>query len=408
MESATLKHPTSSLAAASFRQRWTFRILAFGIGLLLVLLTAEVGLRIAGRDAPIVFQPDPKLGWRQLPGARRQFTGEGVGLVEINRLGFRGGECSIEKPARVFRIGVFGDSMTEACGVNFNQTFCDLAERSLQSTGHRVELLNFGVVGYSTVQELLYLKEVGPRLKPDLVLLAVFLDNDVSACVAATNFGPKEVPIRVESDAGWAIDYSASEAGYRDYHRQPKYQLRRTLGLYRVMAEWKYRHLGAASPVAAKGVPLRFDFYRTQTEPPWSHAWSAFEQTLDEIAAECRQQGCELAIISVPCAQVSHPASWRDICREQFPGAGAEEWDMEAPSRRLQRWAEGHRILCLDPLMTFQSKSRDTELFFGRVGHFTPAGHELLASELAAFLSNNVAVDGAATTGSAPIESAGN
>ena len=45
--------------------------------------------------------------------------------------------------------------------------------------GRRVEALNFGVDGYGTAQELVTLREKVWAYQPDIVVLAVFLGNDV-------------------------------------------------------------------------------------------------------------------------------------------------------------------------------------------------------------------------------------
>jgi lysophospholipase L1-like esterase len=121
---------------------------------------------------------DPQLGWKLRPGLEverknRLFTS----LEEINGEGFRGTALPEEKPAGTRRIVCLGDSHSEAYTVNNDETYTSLLA-GLLSPGGPVEVLNFGVGGYSTDQELLAYVHHGRRRRPDLVLLQ-FCSNDV-------------------------------------------------------------------------------------------------------------------------------------------------------------------------------------------------------------------------------------
>jgi lysophospholipase L1-like esterase len=99
--------------------------------------------------------------------------------IIINSHGFRGGERALAKPSGVFRILVLGDSVAFGQGVAAEATFSDQLERLLNeaSSDLEVEVLNSGVRGYNTYQELLLLKEVGFKFDPDLVLVS-YVSND--------------------------------------------------------------------------------------------------------------------------------------------------------------------------------------------------------------------------------------
>lgn len=82
--------------------------------------------------------------------------------------------------AGAMRVLMLGDSVTFGPGVAPEQTFSKVLERDLQAhdPSGRYEVLNAGVVGYNTVQELTLFREVGRRYHPDLVVLT-FLVNDL-------------------------------------------------------------------------------------------------------------------------------------------------------------------------------------------------------------------------------------
>ena len=80
-------------------------------------------------------------------------------------------------------MALLGDSYTEALQVPLEQTFGAVLERSLSEcpplVGRPIEVLNFGVSGYGTTQELLAYVDRARAFDPDVVLLAFLPGNDV-------------------------------------------------------------------------------------------------------------------------------------------------------------------------------------------------------------------------------------
>ena len=98
-----------------------------------------------------------------------------------NSYGLRDKEYSEKSPDN-FRILVLGDSFTMGWGVEQDEVFTEVLEKDFEkdeSLDCGVEVLNAGVYGYGTVEELLYLEKKGLQLKPDLVLLTFFIGNDI-------------------------------------------------------------------------------------------------------------------------------------------------------------------------------------------------------------------------------------
>lgn len=114
-------------------------------------------------------------GWANKPGITTVY-GEAEFAIDVthNALGYRGHEISREKPPGVRRVLVLGDSFTYGIGVADDETFSARLERAVPG----LEVLNTGVNGYGTAQELLLLRDEGLALQPDLVLVAFFW-NDV-------------------------------------------------------------------------------------------------------------------------------------------------------------------------------------------------------------------------------------
>src|SRR5205814_6625220 len=56
----------------------------------------------------------------------------------------------------------------------------DLLEECNVFPGKKIEVLNFGVSGYGTAQELLTLREQVWKYSPDIVMLAITTNNDIT------------------------------------------------------------------------------------------------------------------------------------------------------------------------------------------------------------------------------------
>jgi len=165
-------------------------------GLLMGVVIGEVGLRVARvegypkigdfvESAPTRFHTsDPNLGWKLKPGASGEWNGEGSSFVQVNSEGLRDREHTKAKPPNTLRVAVLGDSFTEAIHVPVEQTFWSKLERKLGNCeavkGRKnVEVMNFGVQGYGTAQELIMLRKKVWDYSPDIVILAFFIGNDI-------------------------------------------------------------------------------------------------------------------------------------------------------------------------------------------------------------------------------------
>jgi hypothetical protein len=145
-------------------------------------ITRLAGIRLPGIPAPGdqgdrgLWVYDANLGWFHAPHSRgRSFEGgPDAGQVRINGLGLRGPEVSRDPLPGASRVLVLGDSFVFGVGVDEEHLFSSELQRRL---GRGYEVVNLGVSGYSTDQELLLFESLGASLQPSVVLL-VMCDND--------------------------------------------------------------------------------------------------------------------------------------------------------------------------------------------------------------------------------------
>lgn len=93
----------------------------------------------------------------------------------INSHGMHDREYTVAKPEHTYRIAIFGASPVMGPGVPDGQAFESLLEDRLTAlgaaSGWRVEVLNFGVAGYSGLQQVEKLETQALAFHPDLLII---------------------------------------------------------------------------------------------------------------------------------------------------------------------------------------------------------------------------------------------
>ncbi|MFA5156563.1 MAG: hypothetical protein WC532_04150 [Candidatus Omnitrophota bacterium] len=139
------------------------------------LLIFEAGLRLFWRMSALKgsiyrVSSDKILRYELKPDMNTVYDGK---PVAINSAGFRGGEYKISKDKDTFRVVLIGDSATFGRMLSFEDSIGERLRSALSSAcpGRKVEVLNMGVEGYNSAQELEVLKAKGLKYGPDLVVV---------------------------------------------------------------------------------------------------------------------------------------------------------------------------------------------------------------------------------------------
>jgi hypothetical protein len=282
--------------------------------------------------------------------------------------------------------------MTEAVQVNLDQTYGYRLEESLSSAATKVEVLNFAVNGYSPLQELLQFRREGPRFNADLVILAVFLDNDIADCHPDLRISQTGIPFAAVADGSLRWDYSRAERSFAEYHSQPMYTVRNYSAIYRCLTN-RLRRMGDVNMAQMGGgtttsIPTRYQVYLKTPPPRWDDAWTTCEHALLAFADEAHRQEAQLVLLSVPAGQIVNPLAWQDSL-SAHPQMSSATWDLDQPERRLADFAERYHLPLIRPTEQFRRAGSDPPLFFGHRGHLTPAGHEIMTQAVAAYLTEH-------------------
>src|SRR6266480_6070827 len=190
-----------------------FLLILFGF--LLGALLAEIALRVAGYSYPEFYSLDQSRGYTLRPGAEGWYRKEGEAYVRINSDGLRDQEHSLTKPPDTIRIAVIGDSYPEALSVSLNEAFWWVMGKKLEECdvfpGKKIEVLNFGVSGYGTAQELLTLREQVWKYSPDIVMLTVTTNNDITDNLRTLK-KTDEIPYFIYKDNHLTLDASFKDS----------------------------------------------------------------------------------------------------------------------------------------------------------------------------------------------------
>ncbi len=121
--------------------------------------------------------PSDEIIYELKPNLDVKFTGV---RVRTNSCGMRGPERTFEKPKDTIRIALLGDSFAFGWGVDQDKTFGQVLEDNLNRISQgkpHFEVLNLGVPGYSTFQEVALFREKALDFNPDAILI-FFVHND--------------------------------------------------------------------------------------------------------------------------------------------------------------------------------------------------------------------------------------
>lgn len=117
----------------------------------------------------------------------------GKKYVHLNKMGFRDHNFKLDKKGSAFRIAVVGDSFAFGQGIDEDERFSNLLEKKLNDASNvKFEVMNFGIPGAETIDEVKTLKKYVMKIHPDFVLLQWFI-NDFEG--HDKSFRPKMIPL---------------------------------------------------------------------------------------------------------------------------------------------------------------------------------------------------------------------
>jgi lysophospholipase L1-like esterase len=338
----------------------------------LLLLTDRLILAYTGLP---YWVPDVEAHYKHRPNTKRYWDWHGLDprvkgtIVEINSHGHHDDEFPEQKPAGELRGLIIGDSVTMGHGVHRSATFSNQLERLLSSPN---QIINAGVQGYSTGQELYALKE-NLRFDPDFIAVGFCLNDITDPAVLDTRFDGVGFFEQMTQSSSWLTGFLLNETGagrlvqkYRNAYSQEELQQRKSYYDVENLVEspdnprfapgWEYvlEHLAQIYQLAKKKekpvvlllFPYTFQLFAPDTQRP--------QQILSEHAA---QHDVDV---------VDFTAEFEDIIDGEIAHVTGD--------RLLDAWTKKG--------MHYLYESR----FFLDHDHLTPEGHRVVANRIARYI----------------------
>lgn len=371
----------------------------------------EIGLRIAGITKPYFYTYDEVRGWALRPGVKGWQTDEGKAFIRINSDGFRDREHVGRKPAGTLRIAVLGDSFSDAYQVPLEETFWAVMEREAGKcetpADIHVEVLNFGVRGYSTAQELLTLREKVWDYDPDIVLLAFYTENDIVENSPELNSKSDIAPFFVYRNGRLELDNSFNSStvlglkrsflykfylnGLRDHSRV--LQMIDIDRVYRAIRDWTRIKRKKDANVPDDPLGEIVVFRECYVEPPegsaLEEAWKITEGLILLMRDEVKSKSAEFIVVTLSNPIQDYPSL---SLREKFENSLSVK-NLFYADFRIEKLGEreGFPVLNLSPaLQRYADRNQEFLHGFDNIkpgcGHWNARGHKIAGETLAAWL----------------------
>ncbi len=351
--------------------------LALGVALLEILCRLFPGLL----PWPIAYNLNPPLRYHpqiemaQVPNIVSEvYTPELTYTVQTRDLGCQGLGFRDDGVNHEFVILALGDSFTWGAGVDNDQVWTELLEQTWQ-----VDVINGGHAAMGPTQERLLLELCGQTLKPEAVILALFVRNDFSDDL--------EWRQRHQERRQWLLPLrSWLYAHSRVYELFKYYILGKLFGVGCYTDFFKEPAPASYMEVTKPGLQVRLylapAYLQKDPPPALQQGWALTQEELLKVQALCEQLGSALLVIIVPDKAQTY---WSYLAPYLSP---LEDYDPYSPNSLVREFCEKNEIAVFDLTPIFQAHN-DEQLYWPIDGHWNERGNQLAAEAIGHYLSNN-------------------
>lgn len=290
--------------------------------------------------------------------------------ILINSLGMRDREHTPTPREGMFRILLLGDSFMEAAQFPFEESLPVLLEKHLREAGpSSVEVITAAVSGWGTGDQLTFLTREGVALKPNLIVVAMTLHNDMVDNLSQRFYTVVDgtlVP-RPPSQAASHQNVMLSAKEFAASHFELYQLFRRPWRMNDRIRELQ-----------------RLDHYLldvisgTRTDE-WERGLTLTQELFRRIHATGRGLRAESAIVLIPLSwQVSDERLTDFLSKYNRSRDGI---DVQRPQEVMKEFGEAEGIDVIDLLPSLRKWRADNrkELFFDRDEHWNQYGQRVAA-----------------------------
>lgn len=380
-------------------RRIVVNLAALCIGTLVALATAEVLARILHPLSTVEYLMDPEVGPILAPNQKSRLVSEDYDVtVATNSAGFHDVEHALAKSHGVYRILVLGDSYIEGLQVPIEQNFVRQLERMVGDwiTEKQVEVINLGVSGSGPAQYYRILEKKGLIYRPDLVLMAVFPDNDFRdsyRSLSGAVFKPHYALGKDEHLEYLAPQVSGLGASLRPFLRRSAFLHLVRQGIASLPVEGWLGNVGVLAPAGAKSQGVRpasipEDWYVYVADPPepWADAYRVTLRMIKESKELAERHGAKFLVMLIASTPMVE-ARWEEALRG-YAGTESITWDFARPSQAIDKLGKESGFEVINLLQPFRQDFLETgqSHAWPHDGHWNERGHRLAAEVVNAYL----------------------
>jgi hypothetical protein len=350
-------------------------------GVLVALGVAECGLRVIGyegAEARVQRRFDRRYGEVPRDSWIWRFD---IDPAQHRAVELRGRRFALPKPPGERRVLFLGDSATEGAFVAEDACYPRVFEAlAAERSAHAPRVINAGVWGMTTIDEYHLLEDKLLRLQPDVVVIGLFMANDLNM-----NLGHTE---RVRQHLGpWG--QLAQRSALAHY-----------LGL-RVLASaardaaraaWAPLELSLVDERGLRMLSYPEGELATYVQPESrsiAHAYEVLQSVLSDFKRLGQRHGFELRVLLIPSPSrvlsrlaVLHSPQLLSELAAQGVSIAPAQIDVDAPTRRVLGVCAALSIPCVDPTPALAKLG--PRAFFPHDEHPTAPAHRALAQALLA------------------------
>jgi hypothetical protein len=404
---------TVAFVALSRRGAWPWNPLrpvalnamTFAVSLVVSLGAAEGVARIIippRVSTGVTTAPHPEYAFDLLPNSQRvhefRTSRDAFSSVDvtISSQGFRDRVFG-EKEAGEFRILMLGDSYTEGPTTELDQTVPKVLEAVLadENLPGRVSVVNAGMGGASTWQELGILRDRGLALNPDLVILQLYMGNDICDVLAAVGKHCQAYDVglfkwlsacQIVDSAPVAIELWAGKhlTSYRTFKRVTgnRMWIGEAIGQIRFVEPFRMPPAPPSAPRSFMLEPNLREWY-----PDLHEGLGLLKGHVRQMREECLSHGIDFMMYCSPEIDDVKPGHWTGDNEEY-----RERYENGKAIRLVRELAEEEGIPYIDVVGLLRSQPDTDEVYFVHDGHLKPHGNRLVVDRIKDFLLSDYAL----------------
>ncbi len=263
-------------------------------------------------------------------------------------------------------IYLLGDSFAECLQADYENCAHVRLERGLKERGQNASVLNFGISGFGTFDEVGVLKHYAKTYPPDLVILFFLPQNDLTD-------NQRYLDHREISNDHFLLKKTIKRftpITFEFLHRKMKNAYGNVLAQVSPDASEKfvYKHMALEN----------YGVYAKEYTLQWENLWQMEYGALSELKKLTEESGARLLLVSIPAPEQANEEYWEKIL-QIYPSLKGQQVIMDRPNSLLEKFSQSYNISYLDLLPYFANSKK--HLYWEFDGHWNDDG-QLLAADI--------------------------